>query len=207
MEIVESVLREAFSFSQTVVGIVVRPYATYRRLVERAPVGEMGVIGGLIGCYFALVSVMKLALFHPLLLTRQFLLLSVATALGCFLVIEVVWIAGRWLGGKGTLGGIAIAWAYTLIPTFLWFVMTSLLSLLLPPPRTTSFGGILFSLLYLVCSGVLFLWKGTLLFLTVRFGMRLDLVRIAVVIAVLVPFVGVYSVVMYRLGIFKVPFL
>ena len=98
------------------------------------------------------------------------------------------------------------AWGYTLVPTVVWFLTTSLLSVALPPPRTTRMEGIVFSLIYLVFSAVLFYWKLTLGYLTVRFGMRLDMLRIVRVGFVLALFIGIYSYCMYRLSVFTIPF-
>jgi len=43
--------------------------------------------------------------------------------------------------------------------------------------------------------------------LTLRFGLRLSLGKIIIVLALTVPVLGLYSYGMYRLGIFKIPFI
>jgi len=53
----------------------------------------------------------------------------------------------------------------------------------------------------------LFFWKIILSYLALRFGMKLDLMRIFGILVVSLPILGVYSFGMYRLGIFRVPFL
>ena len=114
---------------------------------------------------------------------------------------------GKLLGSSGRLRPILLGWGYTLIPTTLWFLVTSILYVVLPPPRTQSSAGILFSVLFLVFSTALFFWKFMLAYLTMRFGLRLDLLRIVAVTIICLPFLGLYSVLMYRWGIFRVPFL
>ena len=195
------------NFGQNVVGIVTRPYETYRRIVERGSLWELGFIGSFLAGYFAIASMVKTAAFRPYLLTREFVVLGAAVGVTYLGMVGVIWVIGKRLGGVGTLRGVAVAWGYTLVPTLVWFLTTSLLYLLLPPPRTTSFGGVLFSGLYLVFSATLFFWKLTLAHLTLRFGLKLDLPKILIVAAILVPLVGLYSIGMYRMGIFRIPFL
>lgn len=204
---VDQLLLSGVQFSRTIIGIVTRPYETYRRIVDHGSVWELPYIAAVLAGYFALASLIKTAVFRPFLLTKQFIVLAVAAGATFIFAVVLLWVAGRLVGGKGKLTGVGIAWAYTLVPTTVWFLVTSLLYVLLPPPRTERWQGITFSLLYLVFSVTLFFWKGMLAYLTLRFGLRLDLGKILLVTAVIAPLVGVYSFAMYRFGIFKVPFI
>ncbi|MEK7119653.1 MAG: hypothetical protein AAB889_04005, partial [Patescibacteria group bacterium] len=138
---------------------------------------------------------------------RQFVVLAAGAGATYLGAVGMIWVIGKKLGGKGTLAGVMVGWGYTLVPTLVWFFATSLLYVVLPPPRTTSAAGIVFSIVYLIFSATLFWWKLILAYLTLRFGLRLDLQRIAIVALAAVPVVAVYSVGMYWLGIFRVPFL
>lgn len=195
------------SFGRNAVGVVTRPYETYRTIVGSANVWELPSIAGLIAGYFALASLVKVASFRPFLLTREFMVLLGAAMVSYIFVVSLLWIVGRLVGGKGTLAGLACGWGYTLLPTVVWFFMTSALFLILPPPRTTSVAGVVFSGLFLVFSVMLLFWKLMLGYLTLRFGLKLDLARIFVVAGIVMPILGIYSVGMYRLGIFRVPFI
>lgn len=207
MDSTGNLLTGGIMFVQTFIGIVFRPYETYRRLVARRSLWELVYLAGILAGYFALASVVKTSAFRPFLLTRQFVVLAAGAAATYLGVIGILWVTGKKLGGKGTLAGIAVAWGYTLIPTLVWFFTTSLLYVFLPPPRTASAPGVIFSIVYLIFSATLFWWKLILAYLTLRFGLRLDLQRIFVIVLVAIPIVSVYSVLMYRLGIFRVPFL
>ncbi len=176
-------------FGRNAIGLVGKPYETYRRIIDKGSVWELVYITVL--AYFFLVNPVKV-------------LAAVATYA---LVVLAAWAVGRRVGGRGALKSLALGWGYTMLPTVCWFFMTSLLYILLPPPRTTSFAGIAFSVLFLVVSATLFFWKLMLGYLTLRFGLKLDLARILVVVGIVGPIVGVWSWGMYRLGIFKVPFL
>ncbi len=195
------------AFGRNLFGIVVKPYETYRRIVDRGHVSELFYIAVLLAIYFAIASVVKTAAFRPFLLTKQFLVLASAVAATYLFVVGALWVVGKYVGGKGSIGSMGLAWGYTLIPTLLWFLSTSLLYVLLPPPRTTSTPGITLSILFLIFSATLFFWKLMLAYLTLRFGLRMDLVKIVITAFVVGPLLGIYSIGMYRLGIFRVPFL
>lgn len=188
-------------------GMFTTPYATYRHLVDKGRRSETVLLGVCCVIYFSISSIVKTQAFRPLLLTRQFLLLSGGAFVGYVFVVGTLYLLAKAVGGKGTWGKVALAWAYSLIPTIIWFLSTSVLYVFLPPPRTEAPLGILFSLLYLLFSAVLFFWKAEMYYLTLRFGMRLTLSRIFMVTSIFIPLVCVYSVIMYRLGIFRVPFI
>lgn len=183
----DQLLVAAVSFCRNTLGLVVRPYETYRRIVERGSHWEL--------VFIAIVVAVS-----------AFRLLAAAAATYA-LVVGLLWVVGRWVGGRGALGGVALAWGYTILPTVTWFLATSALYVLLPPPRTSSIAGVAFSILFLVFSATLFFWKLTLGYLTIRFGLKLDFARILVVVGIVGPIVGAWSWGVYRLGIFKVPFL
>jgi len=207
MDTLSLVLASGIEFSRNLLGILFRPYQTYRRLVERGRLAELIYLGALLVFYFALASLIKTAAFRPFLLTKQFIVLSGGAAGGFLLAAALFWLVGISVGGQGKLVSFFLAWAYTLVPTLLWFLGTSVAYLLLPPPRTNSLLGITFSVVYLLFSASLFWWKLTLLYLTLRFGLKLDFLRIVAVIVVVFPLLGLWSWLMYRLGIFRVPFL
>lgn len=186
---IDQMIVAGISFGRNTIGLVTRPYETYRRIIDGGSAWEL--------VYIAVLASLLLVNF-----------VKVATAMAMYaFVVLVMWIVGRRVGGRGTLGGVALGWGYTMLPTVCWFFMTSLLYILIPPPRTTSLAGIAFSALFLMVSATLFFWKLTLGYLTLRFGLKLDLARILVVVAVVAPIVGAWSWGMYRLGIFRVPFL
>jgi len=194
-------------FGRNVIGLVTRPYETCRRIVEKANPLELTYVGLVLALYFALASLVKVASFRPFLLTRQFFVLAGAAGVTYCLAVAIFWGVGRLVGASGKLKGLTVLWGYSLLPTVIWFFVTSILYVLLPPPRTTSVQGIIFSVLFLVFSITLFLWKTTIAYLTLRFGLRLGLGKILVVLAGALPILGLYSAQMYRLGIFRVPFL
>lgn len=195
-----------YTFVRTMIGLVTKPYETYRKIVNHGSYWEFVPLTLLIGSYLGIASLVKTAAFRPYMLTKEFIILALAVGITFGFVVGLLWVVGRLVGGCGTIRGVILGWAYTLIPTVCWFLGTSLLYMLLPPPRTTRPLGVLFSVLFLLFSSVLFFWKIILSYLTVRFSLKLDLLRISIVFCIVIPIVALYSIGMYQLGIFKIPF-
>lgn len=196
-----------YKVARTVVGLVLKPYETYRAIVNHGSLWELIPLSLLIFSYLIIASAVKTAAFRPYMLTKQFVVLAVAVGITYGLVVGLLWIVGRMVGGRGNVRGIVLGWAYTLVPTVCWFLVTSILYMVIPPPRTEAPLGILFSLLFLLFSSVLFFWKLVLSYLTLRFSLKIDLFRIVIICAISIPIIGIYSLGMYQLGIFKIPFI
>jgi multidrug transporter EmrE-like cation transporter len=194
-------------FGRSLIGLVLRPYETYRRIIDRGSLWELGYIGVLLAVYFSVAALVRIEAFRPFLLTAQFVKLGVGVGATFLFTGTLLWLVSRRVGGKGSFRPLLLGWGYTLIPTLVWFLGTSLSFVVFPPSRTTTPQGILLSIVYLIFSAVLFFWKVTLGYLTIRFGMRLDFIKIVQVALLCAPVIGLYSVGMYALGIFRVPFL
>lgn len=200
-------LRLGLSFFRHFVGIIISPYETYRDIEKRGRTAEMIYIGLLVGLYFSLSSVVKIASFHPLLLSRYAFVLFASALTGFGLIVSALVVTGRLLGRQVNIGRISLLWAYTLIPTVIWFLFTSLLYVAIPPPRTTQITGVLLSIVYLVVSAMIFWWKLTLSYLTLRFGLKIDFRKILTVSLATLPVILLWTYAMYAFGVFKVPFL
>lgn len=207
MDVLTALVMGGVAFGRTAIGLTVRPYETYRRIVSHSRWGELFFVGLLLSAYFALASIVKVATFRPFLLTRQFVILWLAAVGGYGVVVTALWVAGAFLKVRTQARSLFVAWGYSLLPTIAWFFVTSILYVVLPPPRTTSFLGIAFSVLFLVFSATLLWWKIMLSYLTVRFVLKVDFSHILSVCAIVFPIVAAYSALMYYWGIFKVPFL
>ena len=134
----DNLLVSAVSFGRNTIGLIVRPYETYRRIVDRGSAWELVYVGLLAMLYFVLASVVKVAAFRPFLLTKQAVVLGAAAILTYALVVWLTWFVGQRFGSKTKIKRIAVGWGYTILPTVSWFLMTSVLYVVLPPPRTTS---------------------------------------------------------------------
>ena len=65
MDLLSELIVSAVAFGRTAMGIITRPYETYRRIVTHGKPGELVFIAALLGIYFALASVVKV--FRPFL--------------------------------------------------------------------------------------------------------------------------------------------
>ena len=122
-------------------------------------------------------------------------------------MLALLVIGSKLFGGQLNMRRLIQLWSYTLVPTWVWFFTTSLLYVLLPPPRTMNLTGKVYSSFYVVFSMMVLFWKMILYYLTLRFGFRFDLYKIAAFSLIVVPFVIAFSVVLFRLGIFRIPYL
>lgn len=202
------ILRASILFCRNTVGCINNPYVTYRKLAdEKTEWGSTIYILLFSAGYFLFASLVRTGLRNPFLLTIQFNTLLLGGLLGFLFFVLSLFLLGRLVGSTGSLKSLCILWAYSLLPTLMWFFTTSFLYILLPPPRTVSFLGKLYSVLFFSFSLALFLWKVILYYLTLRFGLRIDLPRIMFVsVAVVLEVVG-FALIMYRLAIFRIPFL
>lgn len=200
-------LKSTILFVQNTYGTITAPYKTYRRLAPSKHYEQMLPLAGLIILYFWWASAVRVGIRHPFILTKSWILTSAAAEITFILAIGGIYLISRTIGAIGEIREIILPWSYSLLPTLAWFYINSFSFFILPPPRTESFAGQLFSFLFIVGSLSLFLWKGILYYLTLRFGMKLDLLRILGVSAIIFPAGIAYSILMYKLGIFRVPFI
>lgn len=207
MSILSYLLKSGLLFCSHTYGIVRQPYATYRTISQKGMFGELLYIAAAVLVYLVVASLYRAPEFRLYLLTKQFLLLAVGAAGGFGLSVALLYFLGKIVSGSGTFKSVCMCWGYSLIATICWFFVTSFLFVLFPPPRTGTIRGISFSFLYLVFSSVLFFWKTELYYLTLRFGMKLTLQKIIFVSLVFVPVICGYAILLYKLGIYRVPFL
>lgn len=97
-------------------------------------------------------------------------------------------------------------WAYTLLPTFIWFYSTLLFYFIVPPPRTTSILGQIFSIFYIAFSGSLLVWKLILVYLSIRFSLRIHLYRVIYYMLIYLALSIPLWIFLYNSGISRVPF-
>lgn len=203
-----SILKIIILFLKNSLGVLNKPYETYRRLSSGQNSSQVLLLWFLIGFYLSFSTLLHQGLrVHPLILSLSFSKVFAGTLISYILILTALVLLGRFFGGEGNFKTIFLPWSYSLLPTLLWFWATGFFYFLLPPPRTASFLGQAFSFLFIAFSFGLFFWKGVLYYLTLRFGMKLDFLRIAGVSIILFPAGFFYAILMYRLGIFRVPFI
>ncbi|MBI2617628.1 hypothetical protein HYW55_05845 [Candidatus Gottesmanbacteria bacterium] len=205
---VTTLVKLSLLFVTNAVGTFHNPYVTYRRLsVEKTDHRHFLFVFLLVIAYFIFASFIRIGKSYPFLLSVHFNVLFAAFIFGFTTMIVFFITLGKLLGGKGSVKTLTILWTYSLLPTTIWFFLTSLLYIFLPPPRTEAFLGKLFSVIFLTLTLSLFFWKIILYYLTLRFALRLDLLKIGLITLLVVPLIVGLSTVFYMLRIFRVPFL
>lgn len=97
--------------------------------------------------------------------------------------------------------------SYCLIPTLIWFASSSVLYIIVPPPRSFSILGGGFSIFFISYSVSLLFWKVILMYLALRFSTRLGFYRIIYMMILFVIWFIPYSIFLYNLKIFRIPFI
>lgn len=200
--------KELFNFLKIVIGLVHKPYQTYRKLSFDRHYSHLIYLTLAILVYLLLSTLAKQGLRHnPLFLTKSALEAGIAVAVSFFLFSFIIYLLGKLFGGVGRAKDTAFLWAFTLIPTLAWFLVTTIFYVLIPPPRTYSLQGQIFSLVFLAFSIACFFWKGILYYLALRVGLKLNAIKIAFVSIFALPISFLYALLLNKLGIFGVPFI
>ena len=207
MDIFITIFSKLLLFARNFVGIVNAPYSTYRNLAQKQDFTQTIFIFLLVLLYFLFSSVIRVGLYNPFFLTVKFNIIFFGAVIGFLGMILLLYYLGKLIGGSGKLNTIFFLWSFSLIPTLFLFLSTSILYVLLPPPRTYSLSGKLYSVVYIIFSFSLLWWKLMLYYLTLRFGHKLDFSKIAFVSQVIFLLTGVYSWLMYKSGVFRIPFI
>ena len=205
--IFHEILSSGLYFLRSSVGLLLKPYESMRKIILRGNIYECFPIALLILSYFALASLVRAPAFRPYLLTKHYVLLVSASSLGFIVITGTILVMARILRITIQHKSLLVGWSYTLLPTVFWFLITSILYVILPPPRTTAFTGMLFSGLYLLFSSALLFWKLMLIYLVLRFTFREKLAILVAVGIAIISVAAMYSLFMYRLGIFRIPFI
>lgn len=171
--------------------LIFTPYKTMRKISLENDKLQLIWIALFIGLYFYLIGMGKIL---------TFLILFLCT----FLFIQSV---GLSLKKVARDTSILFTFGYALLPTTIWFYLSLALLYLLPPPRTQSLQGKVFSVLYVSFSLSLLLWKVILTYLAIRFSLKLGFYSTLIVLFFYILFIMTLSYFGLTLGLSRVPFI
>ena len=182
-------------FLRRAIGLILTPYATMRKISLESSWGELIWIYILTIVYFLITNAVR------------FWINGLLSALGLF-VMSILFLSSLPAGGlfRERLNRMFMTWTYTLLPTLIWFYATLLFYFLIPPPRTTSFLGKSFSIFYIALSVSLLLWKLILVYLSIRFSLRVHLYRVIYYMLIYLALSIPLWLFLYNNGISRVPF-
>lgn len=201
-------LRQVVEFLKIVWGCFHKPYETYRTLSLYSYSHQVFFIILLIFFYALMASLAKIGIHQGVM--NIFFSSGKAVFVAMFtyfIFLTLLFATGKIFKGRGSVLTLITLWSFSLLPTFCWFLASTFLFVLLPPPRTMSLFGQFFSLIFIAFSISCFIWKGILYYLTLRFGLKLDVLKIGYITILIAPILIIYAITLYKLGISKVPFI
>lgn len=196
------------SFLKNIYGTIQKPHATYLRLSNLGGYRDIFFIWILVFLSLAWTMAVKVGVFkNPMFFAVNLTTFAILAFISYFFVCLLIYFLGRFWGEKGELKKIMVLWAFSYLPTMVWFMGISAIFIFFPPPRTFSLKGYALSAVLIGFSGVLFYWKLILYYLTLRIGFKITWGKIIKISLIFFPIMVIYSYLLYKLGIFKVPFI
>lgn len=182
-------------FLRRSIGLIFTPYATMRSIsIEKGWRNMLWI--GLFTCVYFLITN-----------TVRFWLNGFMGAVALFIISILFFSLLPAAGNRNErFFRLVKTWGYTLLPTLIWFYATLLFYFILPPPRTTSLLGHIFSAFYIAFSGSLLVWKLILIYLAVRFSLRVHLYRVIYYLLLYFALSIPLWILLYRSGISRIPF-
>lgn len=175
------------------------PYRTMRNISEEKDLGQVIVIFLFVYLYFEIANRFRPFQYDPIFLYLVTILTFIVTVV---LFYGLSWLSNRQIAFKPFI----FTFAYTLIPTLIWFTANSFLYRVLPPPRSLSLLGKAFSMVFITFSISMLLWKLILWYLAIRFSSRLNVYKILYFMTLYACVLAPYAIYLYFTGVFRIPF-
>lgn len=188
-------------------GLILYPYQTMRKVAKEKDYAQIGIIFLLIYMYFTLATIVRTRSLYPFFISTSAVVTFAYFLIGFLSTVLFFYIMGRILRMSTSALPLVFTFAYSLFPTMIWFTTTSLLYYLLPPPRTISGYGQLFSIVFIAFSLTLLFWRLILFYLALRFSFKAPFYKIMVAILFFLLWFVPYCFFMYSLRIFRIPFI
>lgn len=188
-------------------GLILYPYKSMRKITQERDYLQILLIFVLIYGYFIAANIIRKRTLHPFIISTSSLVSFLFFLLTFFITIAFFYSMSRLMKLSTNLQALIFSFAYSLFPSFIWFLTTSVLYYLLPPPRTFSFLGKSFSITFIIFSLTLLIWRIILLYLSLRFSLKANFYTILILIIFFIIWFLPYSFMMYQLKVFRIPFI
>ncbi|EKE14257.1 MAG: hypothetical protein ACD_12C00603G0002 [uncultured bacterium] len=185
------------------IGLILDPYKTMRKISLEKDYWQPGIIIGLIFIYFKFIYYLREKMYPATFIYGSFIINFLLT------IIFFYFLAKLFSKNKKEISfsSFLFTFSYSLFPTLIWFLSTSILFIFLPPPRTLSLLGKGFSIIFVTYSLNLLAWKIILVYLAVRFSAKQNFFRIFYMIALYLSWFIPYSIFLYQFKLFRIPFI
>lgn len=180
--------------------LIFKPYETMRKISLDKDYVQSGTILFLVLLYFWVSTLIRKSMMHFIFIYLIFLFNFIWTVIFFFLL-------GKISKKQISLKSYFLTLSYSLLPTLIWFIANSLFYHYLPPPRTASLQGRLFSILFIAFSLSILLWKVILVYLGVRFSSKQNFYRVVYHIILYCLYLIPFSYLCYHFKIFRIPFI
>lgn len=180
--------------------LIFLPYKTMRKISREKDYWQVFIILLVVFAYFKFVYFLR---DKPNPATLVFFVFLFHFLLTIFFFYFLSWIQNK----KLQLSSFIFTFSYSLIPSLIWFLSNSVLYLLIPPPRTFSLLGRGFSIFFVAYSLSLLTWKVILFYLAIRFSSKLGFYRIIYFIFLYLIWFLPYSIFLYHMKLFRIPFI
>lgn len=158
---------------------------------------QLLVIAGLIFLYFKFIYFIRVKT-YPATLVFLFFIFNFLLTISFFYLLNKK---------KASFSSYIFTFSYSLFPTIIWFLSTSILFIFLPPPRAFSLLGKGFSILFITYSLSLLIWKFILVYLAIRFSSKQNFFKIIFMIIFYLIWFIPYSIFLYQYKLFRIPFI
>jgi len=180
--------------------LIVFPYKRMRKISLEKDYWQVFFIFLLVFIYFKLAYSLR-HVTYPAFFTFFVFLVNF------FLMIGFFYGVGKFFNRKIKKTSLVFTFSYSLLPTLIWFFMTLFFYFILPPPRTFSLMGRMFSIFFITFSLTVLFWKLILFYLALRFSTGLSFFKIFYLISLFLLWYAPYSILLYYFKIFRVPFI
>jgi len=180
--------------------LIFYPYRTMRKISFEKDNYQLLIIAGLVFLYFKFIYFLRDKPYPATLIFLIFLF-------NFFFTVFFFYCLSKNFEKDVRLRSFIFTFSYSLFPTLIWFLSTSILYIFLPPPRTLSLLGNAFSIFFMAYSLSLLIWKLILVYLALRFSSKQNFFRIFYMMILYLIWFLPYSVLLYYFRFFRVPFI
>jgi hypothetical protein len=185
--------------------LIILPYKTMRKISLEKDYYQLLIISILVFLYFKFIYFLRDKPYPATFLFVIFLIDFLLTILFFYFLSKLF----NTIKNKKEIYFVSFifTFSYSLLPTLIWFLSTSLLYVILPPPRTLSILGKGFSIFFVAFSLSLLIWKFILVYLAVRFSSKQNFFRIFYMLILYIVWYIPYSIILYDFRLFRIPFI
>ncbi|SRR3989339_1710277 len=185
------------------VGLILNPYKTMRKVSLEKDYYQPGIIIGIIFLYFKFVYYLRDKVYPATLIYLLFIINFLLTILFFYFLSRIFSKNKKEI----TFRSFFFTFSYSLLPTLIWFLTTSILYIFITPPRSFSILGKGFSIFFIAYSISILIWKLILIYLAIRFSSKQNFFRIIYMIVFYLMWFIPYSILLYHFRLFRIPFI